>query len=344
MRHDSPASRTAGAVLGVILLTAALAAQSPPRGRFVDDAGRTVQLPAQVTRVFAAGAPADVLLYTLVPDKLPGRNRVPAADVLDFHPPAYRTPVLIRQLPDRDDASADAELLALKPSIYIDYGSVHEDYAASVAAIQKRTGIPGIILDGRLDRIPSVYRRLGPALGAAARGEHLSAASERILTTYRGALTTAKVRVYMACSSDGFVPCLADDTAAEQLALLGAINVAGTAAAAPRRPRTIDEIRAMVPDVIVMTGQGAAARLRANPEWQTVDAVARGRVLQFPGIPDSWGSRPPSVNRLAGVIWLARALPNRPLDAAFRDEVRAFYSTFYHVDLTDQQLQRLLPQ
>ena len=32
--------------------------------RFVDDAKRTVPLPASVTRAFAAGAPAEVLLYS----------------------------------------------------------------------------------------------------------------------------------------------------------------------------------------------------------------------------------------------------------------------------------------
>ena len=44
----------------------------------------------------AAGAPAEVMLYTLVPDLLVGRNRVPSGDALEFFPPAYRTPMLIR--------------------------------------------------------------------------------------------------------------------------------------------------------------------------------------------------------------------------------------------------------
>lgn len=325
------------AVAAVLLLTAPSAQTT-----FRDDAGRSVQLPERVNRVFAAGAPAEVLLYTLVPEKLAGRNRVPATNALDFYPPAYRAPVAIAQLPERDDPAADKELLLLKPDVYIDYGSMHEDYVASIDAIQRRTRIPGIILDGRLDRIPSVYRRLGAAVGAPARGTQLATAAEAMLSKYRGALTgVAAPRVYLACSSDGFVPCLADDTASEQLTLLGAVNVAGTSSSAPRRPRTIDEIRALAPDVIIMTAGGAVAKLRANPAWQTIPAVARGRVLQFPGIPDSWGPRPPSVNRLAGLLWLARAIPDRPLDRAFTDEMRAFYATFYHLTLSDDHLHRL---
>jgi len=36
-------------------------------------------------------------------------------------------------------------------------------------AVQKRTGVPGILLDGTLDRISATYRRLGTALGVADR-------------------------------------------------------------------------------------------------------------------------------------------------------------------------------
>jgi iron complex transport system substrate-binding protein len=279
-----------------------------------------------------------------VPGKLAGRNRVPAGEALEFYPPAYRNPVAIRQLPDRDDPAGDADLLALKPDVYVDYGSLHEDYVSAVEAVQRRTGVPGIILDGRLERIPSTYRRLGTALGESARGERLAAAAERLIATYRGALASgrAPLRVYLACSSDGVIPCLSDETAGEQLALLGAVNVAGSSATAPRRPRTVDEIAAMSPDVIVVSTAGAAGRLRRNPEWQGVEAVARGRVHQFPDLPDGWGSRPPSVNRLAGLIWLAYVLPERPFDQAFYDDIRLFFSTFYHVDLTREQMQRLV--
>jgi hypothetical protein len=37
-------------------------------------------VPGVANRVFAAGAPAEVLLYTLAPDKLVGRNRVPEGE------------------------------------------------------------------------------------------------------------------------------------------------------------------------------------------------------------------------------------------------------------------------
>ena len=259
--------------------------------------------------MFAAGAPAEVLLYTLVPEMLVGRNRVPEGDAVEFFPPAYRTPVFIKQLPEVDNPSADAELLALKPDVYVDYGTVHEDYIASLNAVQQRTKVPGIILDGALTRIPETYRRLGAALGVGARGESRAAAADRILTKYRGVLSATSPRRHGCISR---VPPTGSrrvsKTTARESRSNGwaAVNVAGTRATAPRRPLTIDEIKALAPRAIVVTGgPGVAARLRANPAWQSVEAVAAGRVYQYPGLPYSWGARPPSVNRLPGLIWLA---------------------------------------
>ena len=312
------------------------------QARFVDDAGRSVTLPARVGRVMAAGAPAEVMLYTLVPDFLVGRNRVPSGDALEFYPPAYRKPILITQLPEVDNPAADAELVALKPDVYIDYGTVQEDYIASVEAVQRRTRVPGIILNGALARIPEMYRRLGAALGVKDRGDRLGALADRMLTKYRGVLSsgTAPVRVYLACSNDGYLPCLEDDSGGEQLKWLGGVNVAGTRATAPRRPLTIDEIVAMAPDVVVISG--SAAKLREDPAWKRLKAVAAGRVYQWPSLPNSWGSRPPSVNRLPGVPWLAYVARGRSFDAAFEADLRDLFLGLYHLDLTDQQIRKLL--
>jgi iron complex transport system substrate-binding protein len=326
----------------VVLLAVLASASALMQTRFVDDAKREVQIPARVSRVFAAGAPAEVLLYSLVPDKLVGRNRLPEGEAVEFFPEAYRTPVFIKQLPEVDNPAADAELLALKPDVYVDYGTVHDDYIAAVEAVQRRTRVPGIILDGALTRIPETYRRLGAALGVSARGESLAGAADRILTKYRGALSSASPRVYLACSADGFVPCLDDDSAGEQLRWLGGVNVAGTRATAPRRPLTIDEIKALSPQVIVVAaGASAAATLRASAAWQSLDAVVAGRVSAYPALPYNWGPRPPSVNRLPGMVWLAYIVRGRPFDAEFDADIRSIFKDFYHLELTEAQLRRL---
>jgi len=158
---------------------------------FKDDAGRSVVLPARVDRVFAAGAPAEILLYTLVPEKLAGRNHQPPE-------------------------------------------------------------------------------------------------------------------------------------------------------AALRRPLTLHEIRERAPDVVIAASASAAAALRAAPAWQTVPAVAAGHVYAPPDLPFNWGPRPPSVNRLPGLIWLAYAARRKPFDDEFRADVSRVFAAFYHVTPADAQLEQLI--
>jgi iron complex transport system substrate-binding protein len=61
-----------------------------------------------------------------------------------------------------------------------------------------------------------------------------------------------------------------------------------------------------------------------------------------PTLPFNWGPRPPSVNRLLGVVWLAYVLPGRELDEAFYADVAALFEALYHVDASREQLRGLL--
>ena len=90
-----------GAFLIAFAVAASYANGAQAQARFTDDAKRSVTLPGHVSRVFAAGAPAEVLLYTLVPDMLVGRNHMPTAAALEFMPPELRSPKPIKNLPDR---------------------------------------------------------------------------------------------------------------------------------------------------------------------------------------------------------------------------------------------------
>ncbi len=85
-------------------------------------------------------------------------------------------------------------MLALDVDVYVDYGTIDDDYVAALEAISERTRIPGIILDGSLENIPAVYRRLGAAFGVPERGERLAAEAERIIDKYRGALADPPVQ------------------------------------------------------------------------------------------------------------------------------------------------------
>jgi len=330
----------ASALLVATVVYALCAGYAQAQSRFTDDAKRDVTLPAHVSRVFAAGAPAEVLLYTLVPDMLVGRNHMPTAAALEFMPPELRSPRPIKKLPDRDDPRYDDELIALKPDVYIDYGTIDDDYISALDAIGSRTKVPAIILDGDLASIPGTYRKLGAALGVAERAERLAAEAQRLLDKYHNA--AASVRVYLACSRDSLMPCVQGHAFGEAAELLGAQNTAGSAMTAPKRPLTVQEVRLSKPDAVVAASQLSADIMRNDPEWHEVDAVASGRVYFPPEQPFSWGPRPPSVNRLLGVIWMAYVLRAQPFDDAFFADVTSAFETFYHFTPTKEQIAKLV--
>jgi iron complex transport system substrate-binding protein len=104
----------------------------------------------------------------------------------------------------------------------------------------------------------------------------------------------------------------------------------------------VQEIRLSKPDAIVVASQMSADIMRNDPAWHEVGAVASGRVYFPPDQPFSWGPRPPSVNRLFGVIWMAYVLRAKPFDDAFFADVTSAFETFYHFTPTREQLDKLL--
>src|SRR5262245_65730467 len=55
-----------------------------------DSAGRKVEVPDRIARVFAAGPPASILLYMLAPEKMTGWPNPPTPEERPFIAPQYR--------------------------------------------------------------------------------------------------------------------------------------------------------------------------------------------------------------------------------------------------------------
>ena len=60
----------------------------------------------------------------------------------------------------------------------------------------------------------------------------------------------------------------------------------------------------------------------------------------MPQYPFNWIDRPPSVNRIIGIKWVAHLLYPDLFPYDMRAETRRFYATFYHWNLTDAELNR----
>src|SRR5262245_46202640 len=134
---------------------AALAAAMSCRARaerntVVDGAGRPVAVPARVERVFPAGPPAAILVYTVAPNLLIGWPRANRPEERAFLLPDIGARPEIGRLTGRGN-SANLELLvSSKPDLVLDAGSTKETYVSLADRVQAQTGIPYALLDGSL--------------------------------------------------------------------------------------------------------------------------------------------------------------------------------------------------
>ena len=136
-------------------LSAALVAPTDARAESVtDSAGRAVPVPAQVTRVFPAGPPAAITLYTIAPDLLIGWPRANRADEREFLDEKIGARPEVGRITGRGNTANLEVVLALKPDLILDIGIVNNTYISLADRVQQQTGIPYALLDGRFDGIP----------------------------------------------------------------------------------------------------------------------------------------------------------------------------------------------
>jgi len=284
-----------------------------------------------------------VLLYTLAPTRLVGWNREPSPAARRFIPEALQPRVIIRKLPEARDASRDAEFLALAPDLILDYGAVDPDYIGRADAIEARLRVPYLLFDGTLGRIPDAYRRIGLLVGEEARGKQLAALAQRLLEKYRNRLARSPYRrVYVTDSADGLSPVFTEFAAAEVFAWLGLENVAGRLADAKTLPITFAQVGQWQPDAIFALNPALRAQVGPGTSWQDLKAVRDGKVYSAPSLPYDWVARPPSVNRLLGLVWVAMVLSPVDQRPGFEQDLRQLFGALLHRELKAGELEALL--
>ena len=147
-------------------LSAALVAPRRACAQTVTDAaGRTVSVPANVSRVFPAGPPAAILLYTLAPELLIGWPRANRPEECAYMLPEICTRPEVGRITGRGNTANLETVLALKPDLILDVGSTSATFVSLAERVQEQTRIPYALLDGRFAGIAATYRTLGALIG-----------------------------------------------------------------------------------------------------------------------------------------------------------------------------------
>ena len=200
-------------------------------------------------------------------------------------------------------------VLLLKPDLILDFGSVRDTYKDLADRVQEQTGIPYILVNGRFELTADSLRLVGDALGVPERAEMLASDVEATLDELEAALKSVpeanRPRVYMARGPDGLETGLKGSINTEIIELAGGQNVAEVRGQAGLVQVSPEQVIIADPDTIITWDQTFFDRVWNDPLWQGISAVRDGRVYLSPRAPFGWIDRPPSINRMMGLKWLA---------------------------------------
>lgn len=346
-RRSRAVAAIAGASLAAALLGLCLAGGAAARS-VEDSAGRRVEVPDRVERVFAAGPPAAVLLYVLKPQALLGWPRALRPEERPFIAPAARDLPETGRLTGRGGEANLEAVLKLKPDLIVDFGSVRDTYVSLADRVQEQTGIPYILIDGRFENTAAALRLFGDILGVRERAEKLAAYADGAFGEVDSVLAEVpeaeRPKVYLGRGPDGLESGVEGSINTEIIERAGGRNVIAAAGGqrglvqvSPEQLLTTD------PDIVVTWDATFYRNVWNDPLWQGMEAVQNNEVFLSPSLPFGWIDRPPSLNRLIGLRWLAGIFYQDRLQHDLPAMTREFYSLFYQVDLSDEDLGALLP-
>lgn len=316
-----------------------------------DMAGREVTIPATIEKAYSHGQVSTIMLYQLAPDKLLDwnyeLNDLEKAFILEEYQnlTAY----------GMGDAVNYEAIIADGPQIVINAGTIDDGAIADADALQEQLGIPVVLLNGDLDQSAAAFRFLGEILGEEEQAEALATYAEDTLAWLETAVASvpedAKVTVYYGNGETSLNTAPAGSSHTQVLDMVGAINVANLEAGSGSR---IDVSKEQVlewnPEVVILNGEpkedftanAAVEAFISDPDYATVSAVQNNQVYGSPKTPFSWIDRPPGPNRLIGLRWAFSVIYPDYADYDMDTVTREFYQLFYHMDLTDEQMELLM--
>lgn len=317
-----------------------------------DMAGRKVTVPTaeNIESVFSADPVAAIFLYMVVPDKLLGwnyeLNDVEKSIILDKY----------QDLPNfgMGDAVNYEAVIAANPTIAINSGKINDAMVSDCDALSESLGIPVVAVDNELNNSAEAFRFMGELLGVEDHAEELAQYAEQVFTDINvlsDIPEEKKVSVYFGNGEDSLETAPRGSQHAQILDAINAVNVADLELGDGSRVQiSAEQLLAWDPDVIVVNGEpkadksgsSAAEDILSNPDYASLKAVQDQKVYGTPNAPFSWVDRPAGPNRLIGMRWFSALIYPEYIKCDINEEIHKFFDLFYHVDLSDEQLENVL--
>jgi iron complex transport system substrate-binding protein len=321
-----------------------------------DMANRTLTVPYPVNHVLATSPTTTIMVYMLAPEKLLAFNYQTTAEEQAYMPDQYKN------LPSAGgwygSQTADYEqYISMNPDVIFDSVSTSnsgsEDAAtvATLTARQKQLGsIPdvGVTDTSNVTAFSSSIEFLGKVLGKQNEAQKLnefnSKVQKEVKSGVSGISDSAKVTVYYARGSNGLQTAPSGSAHTQLIELCGGKNVVSAQAGGEGMVSvSMEQVLKWNPDVIITSDSTFYSNVYKNSSWNEITAVKNKRVYLAPQGPFKWFGQPDGANMIIGIPWTAKILyPDKFKNLDLTGEVKEFYSEFYHYDLSDDDVTKLL--
>lgn len=238
--------------------------------------------------------------------------------------------------------SAGVDVAIVKGSLY-----AQSDEMAKLDTL----GIPYVVVDyDTVEQQISAIEMIGEVCGgegqvtASRIASYYQSTVEDVEARAAGVPAEERVKVYHAINgpllTDG-----SDSIGADWITRTGAIDVSATEdsnGGAGDYTATLEQVYAWNPDVIVCSSAADRVSILADIQWQGIDAVSRGDVLQLPVSTSRWGQRGDPETFLA-MIWLGSTLyPEQYADVDVKQTVIDYYQDIIGLTIDDATYEQIL--
>ena len=321
--------------------------------KITDMAGRELTIPTKINKVFSTSQIGIITLYTLTPDKLCGWGFDLGTEEKIYIPEKYHNLPNLGTWSGKNGTGNLEEIIKVHPDVIFSMGDLTETTITSSQKIQDQTGIPVIMVDGSLTKLDKAYEFIGNLVDEKSKAKELGDYCSKTISEIKAQVDKIpedkKKKVYYAEGLKGLETDPKGSFHTEVLDFVGGINIADVKVAQGygRAQVSPEQLLSWNPDVVIAGYDkdavgGGFKNILTDETFKSITAVKDKKVYQIPCFPYDWFDRPPSVNRIIGVKWLANLLYPDYVKLDIKNEIKEFYELFYHHTLTDDEVNTLL--
>ena len=304
-----------------------------------------MELPVDIERVAISGPLAQIVVFALCPDKLVGIASKWDPTAEQFLDTAYYNLPELGQLYGGKGELNLETLLNSGAQVVIDVGEPKGTIVEDLDGLTEQTGIPFVHITATIATMGDAYRKLGELLHMPDEAEALAAYCDGVYAQIKDVADSVEKANLLYITGDQGLNVIARDSYHAEIIDLLSNNLAVVDSPSSKGTGNevdMEQLLLWNPDVILFAPGSIYATVGEDETWQGITAIRTGAYYEVPMGPYNWMGFPPSVQRLLGMLWMAKLLYPDAAQYDLYDAVKEYFNLFYHCDLGEDAYNELV--